>query len=218
MKSLLACLLFLAVPLTVRPAERDQSPLEKTVLLTFSGLYNGIDPWTDFTVVHRPLPSTYQPLLGPSPHTNPVDGGDLGIRITWGNAFVSNHGFNANVRDHTGDNRGAHHELGGGVLFSTQVFSMTFSQPVELPSFFWSYYVISTSTPRHGTISVYRQANDTAPAKAFDVDYLEVKSYTWREITAFAGIPVSRIVFDPGANGSGLNIDDITVLLPSSRF
>ncbi len=118
----------------------ENSP-DRTAIITFSGLYNGINPWTNLAELHRPIPQTYQPLLVPSPKTNPVDGGNLQVTITWDKAFVSNHGLNPNVEDHTGDNSGVHHELGGGVLFGISRFSMSFSKPVEISSLWWTYYL-----------------------------------------------------------------------------
>jgi hypothetical protein len=180
-------------------------------VITFSGLYNGIDPWTDFTVVHRPLPQTYQPLMAPSPNTHPVDGGNLGITIKWENAFVSNHGFNGNVKDHTGDNTGQKNELGGAVLFGfPPFFSMTFSKPVEIPSLFWTYYFPNPAKKR-GTISVYLNPNDTTPAKTVEINYPDQKAYIWREMKDFAGLAISKISFEAGDGPIGLNIDDITI-------
>jgi hypothetical protein len=183
----------------------------KTAVITFSGLYNGIDPWTDFTVVHRPLPQTYQPLMAPSPNTHPVDGGNLGITIKWENAFVSNHGFNGNVKDHTGDNTGQKNELGGAVLFGfPPFFSMTFSKPVEIPSLFWTYYFPNPAKKR-GTISVYLNPNDTTPAKTVEINYPDQKAYVWREMKDFAGLAIAKISFQAGDGPIGLNIDDITI-------
>ena len=189
----------------------EASSSQKTAIITFSGLYNGIDPWTDFTVVHRPLPQTYQPLMAPSPNTHPVDGGNLGITIKWENAFVSNHGFNGNVKDHTGDNTGQRNELGGAVLFGfPPFFSMTFSKPVEISSLFWTYY-FPNPAKRGGTISVYLNPNDTTPAKIVEINYPDQKAYVWREIKDFAGLAISKISFEAGDGPVGLNIDDITV-------
>src|SRR5271170_6167977 len=63
----------------------------QTAVITFSGLWNGLHPYTNYAILHRPLPSTYQPLMEAELFTKPVDGGDLGIRIEWINALCSNH-------------------------------------------------------------------------------------------------------------------------------
>ena len=209
MKSLLR-LLLLVFPLSAIAAPTETSPA-KSALLTFSGPYNGIYPFPAHTVVHPPMPATYQPLLAASPQTHPVDGGDLGVTITWINACVSNHGFNPRIHDHTGDHRGPGDEIGGAVFFNTEPFGMNFSQPVEIPSFFWTYYVNSPENQRHGKISAYAHVNDSVPIKILNVDYPEKDSYHWREIKGLAGIPISKLTFEPGNNGSGLNIDDMTV-------
>jgi hypothetical protein len=181
-----------------------------SVLITFSGLYNGISPFTDITIAHRPIPPSYQPLREASPNTQPVDGGNLQTKVLWDNAFVSNHGFNPRVVDHTGDNRGAAHELGGGVLFGTSRYQMTFSHPVEIPSLFWTYFIATTKT---GTISAYGNPGDISPLKVVHLNYPDAKGYVWRELTDFAGLAITRIAFDPGddTHATGLNIDDMTV-------
>src|SRR5271163_608002 len=115
-----------STPPSVAPTVANFSIPSQSVLLTFSGPWNGVDSFNDHSIAHPPMPPTYQPLLGSSPGTQPVDGGNLGIKIRWINACVSNHGFNQRIYDHTGDNGGAHHELGGGVLFNTEPFGMIF--------------------------------------------------------------------------------------------
>ncbi len=192
-------------------AADEKAAPQSEVRLTFSGLYNGIDPWTDFTITHRPMAQNYQPLMEPSPHTQPVDGGRLGISIKWHEACVTNHGFNGNVTDHTGDLSGAKDEFGGGILFGVTPYSMTFSRPVEIPSFFWTFYKRIDGAKMEGTISIYGKESDTKPLKSVELIYPDEKGYTWREVTAFAGIPISRIVFDPKKSGTGLNIDDMTI-------
>jgi len=188
----------------------------QTAVITFSGLWNGVDPYTNYAVLHRSLPASYQPLMKAEPFTKPVDGGDLGIHIDWTNPLCSNHGLNANVHDHTGDarptNDGTHHEFGGGILFAEPPCTMTFSQPVEIPSLYWTFYVAPTSPVlKNGTISVYRRATDTTPLKTVEVPYHDTRGYVWRKMTAFAGLTISKIVFDPRGQDTGLNIDDITV-------
>ena len=181
-----------------------------TATITFSGLYNGIDPWTNFAVVHRPMPPNYQPLLSPSPRTRPVDGGNLNVTITWDKACVSNHGFNQNVQDHTGDNSGIHHELGGGVLFGTTRYSMSFSKPVEISSLWWTYYSPYTFGAKKGSISVFKIGDDV-PLKSVELNYSDSRGYVWHEMTNFSGMLISKIVFDPGVEGYGLNVDDMVV-------
>ena len=64
----------------------------KAVLVTFSGLNNGITTATDpeNTSTGTAIPSTYQPLLNayPAPGGN-TDGGNIGVTITYGNSFVA---------------------------------------------------------------------------------------------------------------------------------
>jgi hypothetical protein len=196
------------------------APAPQTAVITFSGLWNGIHPYTNYAILHRPLPSTYQPLMEAQPLTRPVDGGDLGIRIDWINALCSNHGLNRNVEDHTrdttGSNEGSKHELGGGILFAEKPCTMAFSKPVEIPSFFWTFYEPAAHPVlKNGTIAVFRSATDTKPLKTVEVPYHDAKGYVWRKITAFAGLKISKIVFDPGGQDTGLNIDDITIQAPN---
>jgi hypothetical protein len=181
-----------------------------TATITFSGLYNGINPWTNLAVVHRPMPPNYQPLLSPSPGTSPVDGGNLDVAITWDKACVSNHGFNQNVVDHTGDNSGIHHEFGGGVLFGTTRYSMSFSKPVEISSLWWTYYLPYTFGAKKGSISVFKMGDDV-PLKSVELNYSDSRGYVWHEMTNFSGMLISKIVFDPGVEGYGLNVDDMVV-------
>jgi hypothetical protein len=201
-------------------ATADSAP--QTAIITFSGLWNGVDPYTNYAILHRPLPSTYQPLMVAEPFTQPVDGGNLGIQIEWANALCSNHGLNRNVKDHTGDttgkNEGTNHELGGGVMFAEKPCTMAFSKPVEIPSLFWTFYEPQKHPVlKNGTIAVYRNATDTTPLKSVEVPYNDPKGYVWREITAFAGLTISKIVFDPGGQDTGLNIDDMTIRVPPNK-
>ena len=190
--------------------DKEHSP-DRTANITFSGLYNGINPWTNLAELHRPIPRTYQPLLSPSRGTHPVDGGKLQVTITWDKAFVSNHGLNQNVEDHTGDNSGVHHELGGGVLFGISRYSMSFSKPVEISSLWWTYYLPYTFASERGSISVYKMRDDTVQLKSVELNYSDSKGYVWHELASFSRIAISKIVFDPGVEGYGLNIDDIVV-------
>jgi len=188
----------------------------KTAIITFSGLWNDLHPYTNYAILHRPLPSTYQPLLEAEPFTKPVDRGNLGIQIKWVNALCSNHGLNRNVTDHTGDstrnNDGSTHELGGGIMFAEKPCSMAFSRPVEIPSLFWTFYEPRNHPVlKNGTITVYRNATDTIPLKSVEIPYQDPQGYVWRGITAFAGLTVSKVVVDPGDQDAGLNIDDITI-------
>ena len=187
-----------------------------TALITFSGLWNGVNPYTNYTVVHRPMPSDYQPLMGAEPFTKPVDGADFDIQIGWDTAQCSNHGLNASVRDHTGDavpaGKGSSGELGGGVMFALGPTTVTFSRAVEIPSLFWTFYESATQpVTSNGTISVFRNIDDAEPVKSVEVPYRDERGYVWRELTAFAGLKISKIRFDPRGQNTGLNIDDITI-------
>jgi hypothetical protein len=190
----------------------------KMAVITFSGLWNGINPYTNYAVLHRPLPSTYQPLMEAEPFTKPVDGANFGIRIGWDNAHCSNHGLNRNVKDHTGDavtnNGSSNQELGGGIMFAEGPCTMTFSRPIEIPSLFWTFYEPATQPVlKNGTIAVFRNVDDTTPLKSVEVPYHDSQGYVWRQMTSFAGLKISKIVFDPRDQDTGLNIDDITVLI-----
>ena len=189
---------------------------QQAAVITFSGLWNGINPYTNETDLHRPMPSTYQPLIAAEPHTKPVDGDRLGIQIAWDNLYCSNHGLNPAVKDHTGDaakvSETPHQELGGGVMFALGQGSMTFSKPVQIPSLYWTFYEGPAQPVLNiGTISVFRNASDQTPLKSVEVRYNEPRGYVWRQLTAFTGLKISKIVFDPRGQGTGLNIDDITV-------
>ena len=204
----------LLLPLAIRTAAAAEP---QTAVITFSGLWNGINPYTNYAILHRPLPSTYQPLMEAEPFTKPVDGGNLGIQIGWENALCSNHGLNRNVKDHTRDavtnNETPNQELGGGIMFAEPPLTMTFSKPVEIPSLFWTFYEPPTRPVlKNGTISVFRNITDTTPLKTVEVPYHDTKGYVWRQLTAFAGLKISKIVFDPRDQNTGLNIDDITVV------
>lgn len=202
-------LLAITTPFPAKSADQPP-PSPKTALITFSGVYNGTHPWSDISVVHRPMPSNYQPLMEPSPRTTPVDGGDLHTLITWEGACVTNRGYNPHVFDHTGDNGGSRHEWGGGVLFGTSSFAMTFSRPVEIPSLFWTFYIPTTKA---GIISVYRRPGDRLPLKSVELSYPDTKGYVWRQLTGFDGLSIQKITFDPGddTHSTGLNIDDMTI-------
>jgi len=184
-------------------ASVQASDPKPVALITFGGVYNGDYPWNDPNVVHRPMPSGYQPLMESSPRTMPVDGGNLHTRITWDGACVSNHAYNSRVTDHTGD-------PAGGVLFGTSPFSMTFSRPVIIHSLFWTYYI---STLKTGVISIYRHPDDSLPLKSVTLRYPDATGYHWRELLEFGGLGIQKITFDPGdeTHTTGLNIDDMTV-------
>jgi hypothetical protein len=53
--------------------------------------------------------------------------------------------------------------------------------------------------------------------KTAEVPYHDAQGYVWRELTAFAGLKISKIVFDPRDQITGLNIDDITVLVDGNN-
>lgn len=215
---------WLAVPIVLAtllspPVIRSAAAAEpKTAVITFSGLWNGLNPYTNFAVLHRPLPSSYQPLMKAEPFTKPVDGGNFGIQIEWDNAHCSNHGLNKNVKDHTGDavtsNDSSIRELGGGIMFAEGPCTMTFSRPIEIPSLFWTFYEPATRPVlKNGTIAVFRNVDDTTPLKSVEVPYHDTQGYVWRHLTIFAGLKISKIVFDPRDQDTGLNIDDITVVM-----
>jgi hypothetical protein len=211
----LSCLV-LTVYTNLLARDVNNNPVENqlrdnTATITFSGIYNGDHQWTNFAGLHRPMPQTYQPLLSPSPRTDPVDGGNLDVAINWDKAFVSNHGLNQNVEDHTKDSSGVRHELGGAVLFGTSRYSMTFSNPVEISSFWWTYYLPYTFASKKGAISVYKMRDDVVPLKSVELNYSDAKGYVWHEMTNFSGTAISKIVFDPGVEGYGLNVDDMVV-------
>ena len=201
------------------PAMRTAAAAEpQKAVITFSGLWNGINPYTNFAVLHRPLPSSYQPLMKAEPFTKPVDGGNFGIQIGWDNAKCSNHGLNQNVKDHTRDavptNDPSIREFGGGIMFAEGPCTMTFSRPIEIPSLFWTFYEPAIRpVPKNGTIAVFRNVADITPLKSVEVPYHDAQGYVWRQLTAFAGLKISKIVFDPRDQNTGLNIDDITVLV-----
>ncbi len=217
-------LLAVALALNSTPASSESSLKAgpRTVVITFGGLWNGIGPYTNYANPHRPIPASYQPLEAAEPFTKPVDGGDLGIHIGWDTAQSSNHGLNRNVRDHTGDAvpdpKDSHHELGGGVMFALGPCAVTFSKPVEIPSLFWTFYESAKQTvSKNGTISVFRDISDTTPFKSVEVPYSDKKGFVWSELTAFEGLKVSKIVFDPRGQNTGLNIDDIQIRINGDK-
>jgi len=194
----------------------------RTALITFSGLWNGVDPYTNYAALHRPMPSTYQPLMDVEPFTKPADGGNFGIRIGWGTAQCSNHGLNHSVLDHTRDatpdGKISGHELGGGVMFALESCSITLSKPVEIPSLYWTFYEAPTGPVlNNGTISVFQNVSDTTPLKSVEVPYHDTKGFVWRKLTAFAGLKVTKIVFNPRGQNTGLNIDDIAVRISDNN-
>jgi hypothetical protein len=204
-----------------RTRRTHKAPL-RTAIITFSGLWNGVNPYTNYTVVHRPIPSDYQPLMGAQPFTRPVDGANFDVRIGWDTAQCSNHGLNNSVLDHTGDavsvGKGPGRELGRGVMFALEPCTVTFSKPVEIPSLYWTFYETATQpVASNGTISVFRNIADTEPVKSVEVPYHDAKGYVWRELTAFAGLNISKIRFDPRGQNTGLNIDDITIRINESH-
>jgi hypothetical protein len=44
-----------------------------------------------------------------------------------------------------------------------------------------------------------------------ELNYSDAKGYVWHEMTNFSGTAISKIVFDPGVEGYGLNVDDMVV-------
>jgi hypothetical protein len=193
----------------------------RTALITFSGLWNGVAPYTNYSVLHRPIPSDYQPLMEAEPFTKPVDGGKFDIRIGWDTAQSSNHGLNRNVvdptRDAIPDGKISNHELGGGVMFALGPCAVTFSKPIEIPSLYWTFYEPATGAVlNNGTIAVFRNISHTTPLKSVEVPYHDIKGFVWRKLTEFAGMKISKIVFDPRGQNTGLNIDDISVRISNN--
>ncbi len=188
-----------------------------TALITFSGLYDS--PSTEPLQVE--IPASYQPLRDPSPRTVPADGKSFHVTMAWEHAFASNRGANPGVHDHTGDDQSDDKSLGGGVLFGIHPFSVSFDQPVEIPSLFWTYYVGGGGAPLVGKISAYRNAADTTAVKSVEINYQDEQGYVWREITGFTGLRISKLAFDPGDGSDerlhALNIDDITVRAETDR-
>jgi hypothetical protein len=135
-----------------------------------------------------------------------------------GQRALFHHGLNRNVKDHTGDavtnNESSNQELGGGIMFAEGPCTVTFSSPIEIPSLFWTFYEPATRPVlKNGTIAVFRNVADTMPLKSVEVPYHDAQCYVWRQLTAFAGLKISKIVFDPSDQDTGLNIDDIMVLI-----
>ncbi len=59
----------------------------------------------------------------------------------------------------------------------------------------------------------FGNVGDTTPLKSVEVPYHDAQGYVWRQLTDFAGLKISKIVFDPRDQDTGLNLDDITVLV-----
>ena len=60
---------------------------------------------------------------------------------------------------------------------------------------------------------MFRNVADTTPLKTVEVPRHDTQGYVWRQMTAFAGLKISKIVFDPRDQDTGLNIDDLTILI-----
>jgi hypothetical protein len=58
---------------------------------------------------------------------------------------------------------------------------------------------------------VFQKVADTTPLKSLEVPCHDTQGYVWRPMTAFAGLKISKIVFDPRDQDTGLNLDDLTV-------
>jgi hypothetical protein len=172
-------------------------------VLTFSTLGNpSLYPNAQAT-----MPADYQPLS--VDYQNPAgfakDGADLGINITWGDktAEAKLDGMQPAVGpDHTGDKGNA--DMFG---FATTTFSMTFSQPVTIPSLFWTFY---RGGPQNGKIAVYEKADDSTPLTSIDLNSSDAVGYSWHELVDLAKYKIARIEFT--GNTEALNIDDITVV------
>jgi hypothetical protein len=185
-------------------------PSANSATITFSGMYTKNNPLTG----QAHVPQSYQPLISPIADTTPIDGGNLGIKIAWAGAIASNRGVNSGVQDHTHDSaeNGSH---GGAVMFGLAPMSMTFSQPVEIPSLFWTYYKQTPDAKSQGSISVYTAKDDAAPAKSVPLNYTDATGYVWYKQTEFEGMFISKIVFTPAIDKNGksypLNIDDVVI-------
>jgi hypothetical protein len=64
---------------------------------------------------------------------------------------------------------------------------------------------------------VFRNVADATPLKSLEVPCHYTQGYVWRQMTAFAGLKISKIVFDPRDQNTGFNIDDTTVLINDSN-
>jgi len=97
-------------------------------------------------------------------------------------------------------------------MFALGLCSVTFSKQIEVPSLYWTFYEPATGpVVNNGTIAVFRKISDTTPLKSVEVPYRDTKGFVWRKLTEFAGLKISKIVFDPRGQNTGLNIDDIAV-------
>lgn len=146
------------------------------------------------------IPSSYQPLY----FGYPGDGGPLGVSIDWGNASSSNSTVNTAVVDHSGD---------GVVMFDgdEQTFSLEFSSPVELPSFYFANY---TSGTFNIDFQGYTNTTDSTPVIDIPVSYSQngpgsEGGYQWIQETEFAGYPITKLTISGDLNKQ---IDDISVI------
>lgn len=174
--------------------------------ITFSGLQQEQPE-------QRLIPQSYQPLQAAIANTKPEDGRSLGVEITWENPSTSTRAVNDAVMDHTGDYNETT-QRGGGVMFGTAPFGMTFSKEVQIPSLHWTFYGPTDGADTPAKIEVYTSQNPGEPAKTVSLQYPEATGYTWHHEAGFSGMPVTKIMFYPAMkNGEAvpLNIDDIQV-------
>jgi len=64
---------------------------------------------------------------------------------------------------------------------------------------------------------VFENITDTMPLKSVEVPYHDTKDFVWRKLTEFEGLKISKIVFDPRGQNTGLNIDDIAVRISDNE-
>jgi hypothetical protein len=132
-----------------------------------------------------------------------VDGGPLDVSVTW-DGVMSSAGtpYNGAITDHTGDSAGM-------IAYDDGESTMTieFSKPVEIPSFYYSYYDNSAGTLP--LFQAYTHIGDAIAVDTFAGDY-PGGAYNWQQETGFGGIPVQEVKFS-GDGGDYLSLDDIAV-------
>jgi hypothetical protein len=97
-----------------------------------------------------------------------VDGGPLDVSVTW-DGVMSSAGtpYNGAITDHTGDSAGM-------IAYDDGESTMTieFSKPVEIPSFYYSYYDNSAGTLP--LFQAYTHIGDAIAVDTFAGDYLSL--------------------------------------------
>lgn len=179
------------------------------VVVTLSGLNNGVNTATDpnNTSTGQAIPVNYQPLLNayPAPGGG-VDGGNIGVTITYANSFVAAKATNATVNDHTqmatpSDNAQVNlYDNGANPI------TLTFSDAVTMPSFFYTFFATGTYS---GTFSAFTNAADTTPVASFTFGPTSIGSYVWQEETRFGTTPMRKVTFS--RSSQFLQLDDFTI-------